>query len=129
MAILDCPPGVTLTSESVFAAVDALLVPTIPTTLSTRTLDQLSDFLADEATRPTMLPFASMVDRRKKLQRELVTQLMRDTPDFLPTVIPNASAIELMGVQRAPVAVYAPSSPSAIAFRELWADVAARLWN
>jgi hypothetical protein len=44
-------------------------------------------------------------------------------------VIPNASAIELMGVQRAPVAVYAPKSPSAIAFRELWADVAARLWT
>ncbi len=128
VAILDCPPGVTLTSESVFAAVDALLVPTIPTTLSTRTLDQLSDFLADEATRPTILPFASMVDRRKKLQRELVITLMRDTPGFLPTVIPNASAVELMGVERAPVAVYAPASPSALAFRQLWADVAARLW-
>ena len=70
-----------------------------------------------------------MVDRRKKLQRELVTLLVRDTPGFLPTVIPNASAVELMGVQRAPVAVYAPQSPAALAFRQLWADIAARLWN
>ena len=47
VALLDCPPGITLTSESVFGAADALIVPTIPTTLSERTLDQLTDFLAD----------------------------------------------------------------------------------
>jgi hypothetical protein len=35
----------------------------------------------------------------------------------------------MMGVERAPVAVYAPASPSALAFRQLWADVAARLWD
>jgi chromosome partitioning protein len=129
VAILDCPPGVTLASESVFAAVDALLVPTVPTTLSKRTLDQLSEFLADHPDRPVILAFASMVDRRKKLQRQLVAELTEHTPGLLPTVIPNASAIELMGVERAPVAVYAPASPSALAFRQLWADVAARLWN
>jgi cellulose biosynthesis protein BcsQ len=129
VAILDCPPGATLTSESVFATVDALLVPTIPTTLSRRTLDQLSEFLAGDPSRPTVLPFASMVDRRKKLQRKLLIALAEETPGFLPTVIPNASAVELMGVERAPVAVYAPASPSALAFRDLWADVAAQLWR
>ena len=70
-----------------------------------------------------------MVDRRKKLQRQLVTELAEQTPGLLPTAIPNASAVELMGVERAPVAVYAPASPSALAFRQLWGDVAARLWN
>jgi chromosome partitioning protein len=129
LAILDCAPGITLTSESVFAAVDALLVPTIPTTLSARTLDQLSDFLAGQPDGPLILPFASMVDRRKKLQRELVVALARDTPGFLPTVIANASVIEQMGVERAPVAVYAPRSSSAEAFRQLWADVARCLWT
>jgi cellulose biosynthesis protein BcsQ len=133
VAILDCPPGITLTSESVFAAVDVLLVPTIPTTLSKRTLDQLSGFLAefptDQPGRPAVMPFASMVDRRKRLQRELVTELVEQTAGFLPTVIPNSSAVERMGVERSPIAVYAPSSPSALAFRHLWADVAARLWN
>ncbi len=129
VAILDCPPGITLTSESVFAAVDALLVPTIPTTLSARTLEQLAGFLADNPGGPLMMPFASMVDRRKKLQRDLVAGLAAGTPGSLATVIPNASVVEQMGVERAPVAAYAPSSPAAAAFRALWAEVAARLWS
>ncbi|MDF2731510.1 MAG: hypothetical protein K0S92_135, partial [Desertimonas sp.] len=45
VAILDCAPGITLGSEAVFRAADALLVPTVPTTLSVRTLDQLTTFL------------------------------------------------------------------------------------
>ncbi|MDP9464907.1 MAG: ParA family protein [Actinomycetota bacterium] len=129
VAILDCPPGITLASEGVFAAADALLVPTIPTTLSKRTLDQLCEFLADHPGGPAILPFASMVDRRKKLQRDLVDRLAEETPGFLPTVIPNASVIEQMGIERSPVGVYAPASPSAEAFRQLWADIAAQLWK
>ena len=127
VVILDCAPGITLTSESVFAAVDALLVPTIPTTLSRRTLDQLTEFLADLEEPPVVLPFGSMVDRRKKLQRDVVAELMASTPGFLPTVIPNASIIERMGVERAPVGVYAPSSAAAAAFVGLWSDISGRL--
>ena len=129
LAILDCPPGITLTSESVFAAADALLVPTIPTPLSRRTLDQLSKFLADYPAPPTILPFASIVDRRKRLQREIADELAAHAFGFLPTAIPNASALERMGVEQAPIATYAPNSLAAIAFRHLWSDVLARLWN
>jgi cellulose biosynthesis protein BcsQ len=128
IALLDCAPGISLSSESVFEAVDALIVPTIPTTLSERTLDQLTGFLADHPHAPMVLPFASMVDRRKRLQRDVVARLMRDTPGFLPTTIPNASVVEQMGIERAPVAVFAPTSTAAVAFRQLWADIAARLW-
>lgn len=129
LALLDCPPGITLTSESVFSAADALLVPTIPTPLSRRTLDQLSEFLAEYPAPPLILPFASMVDRRKKLQREIVAALAVQTCGFLPTAIPNLSSLERMGVERAPVDTYAPNSPGAIAFRHLWSDVLARLWR
>ena len=38
---LDCPPSISLVSESVFEAADALLVPLIPATLSSRTFEQL----------------------------------------------------------------------------------------
>ena len=59
-----------------FHAADALLVPTVPTTLSVRTLDQLSEFLAgDRTTAPEVLPFVSMLDRRKTLHRELCAAL------------------------------------------------------
>jgi cellulose biosynthesis protein BcsQ len=128
LALLDCPPGITLTSESVFSAADALLVPTIATPLSRRTLDQLTEFLADYPAPPAILPFASILDRRKRLQREIAAALA-ETRDFLPTVIPNASALERMGVEQAPIATYAPDNPAAIAFRHLGSDVLARLWN
>ena len=37
LAVLDCPPSISLVSESVFDAADALLVPLIPSTLTLRT--------------------------------------------------------------------------------------------
>jgi cellulose biosynthesis protein BcsQ len=129
VALLDCAPGITLTSESVFDAADALIVPTIPTTLSERTLDQLTRFLAEQTGAPMLLPFASMLDRRKRLQRDLVAHLTQDVPGFLQTPIPNASVIERMGVERAAVAVFAPTSAAATAFRDLWSEIAARIWN
>lgn len=129
VALLDCAPGITLTSESVFDAADTLIVPTIPTTLSERTLDQLTNFLAEQPHAPLLLPFASMLDRRKRLQRDLVAHLMNDVPGFLQTAIPNASVIEQMGTERVPVAVFAPASAAATAFRDLWAEIAARVWN
>lgn len=128
IALLDCAPGITLTSESVFAASNALIVPTIPTTLSQRTLDQLAHFLAEQTNPPILLPFASMLDRRKRLQRDLIAHLMNDIPGFLRTTIPNASVIEQMGVERAPVASFAPTSAAAAAFRDLWTEIAARIW-
>ncbi len=128
IAILDCPPGITLASESVFAACDALLVPTIPTTLSMRTLDQLVNFLAD-TDRPSVLPFVSMIDRRKKLQRDFLEELFERMPAHLPTVIASTSIIERMGIERAPVATFAPRSQSALAYRQLWVDIAGRLWT
>ena len=129
VALLDCAPGITLTSESVFDAADALIVPTIPTTLSERTLDQLTQFLAERNDAPMLLPFASMLDRRKRLQRDLVVHLTRDVPGFLQTTIPNASVIEHMGTQRSPVAQFAPTSTAASAFRDLWAEIATRVWT
>ena len=38
---LDCPPSISLVSESVFEAADALLIPLLPATLSARTLDYI----------------------------------------------------------------------------------------
>ena len=102
-------------------------MPTIPTTLSRRTLDQLTGFLDGLDEPPLVLPFGSMVDRRKKLQREVAAELMASVPAFLPTLIPNSSIIERMGVERAPVGVYAPTSAAAAAFRSLWGDITDRL--
>jgi cellulose biosynthesis protein BcsQ len=128
IAFLDCPPSISLASESVFGASDALLVPVIPTTLSGRTLTQLAAFLEEKGDAPTVLPYFSMVDGRKRLHRELMVSLRGEWPNFLPTVIPAASVVERMGPERAPVATFAPSSVATSAFHGLWTDVSARLW-
>ena len=53
---LDCPPSISLVSENVMHAADVLLVPLIPTTLSVRTLDQLTEFVAGfSGRRPQIL--------------------------------------------------------------------------
>ncbi|MBK6769871.1 MAG: ParA family protein [Ardenticatenales bacterium] len=127
-AVLDCAPGITLTSESVFALADALIVPTVPTTLSLRTLDQLAAHLRKhDAGGAVTRPFLSMVDRRKALHRALADAILDGglpTPfPFLRTVIPYLSAVERMGTQRAPVGVFAPGDAAATAYRALWGEV------
>ena len=47
VVFLDCPPSISLLSENVLHAVDTLLVPMIPATLSVRTFDQLTSFVSD----------------------------------------------------------------------------------
>jgi len=125
---LDCPPSISLVSENVFRAADALLVPVIPTTLSLRTLRQLVEFVDDERIGGlTLLPFFSMVDRRKRLHCEILDTLGQEQPGLLSSCIPNASEVERMGVHRTVVASFAPSSRAALAYRELWQEIRQRM--
>ena len=124
LAILDCAPSISLVSESVFSAADLLLVPIIPSTLSVRTFEQLQGFLAKAGEpSPAVLAFLSMVDRRKKLHRELVESLPATLPAVVDTAIPSASVVELMGVRRSPVVTTLPSSAAAKAYVALWERV------
>lgn len=125
---LDCPPSISRLSENVFNAADALLVPIIPTTLSLRALDQLNTFLARRTERsPLVLPFFSMVDRRKRLHRELIEDLCLAHPDILRGGVPSATAVERMGAHQAPVAAFDRRSPAVSAYADLWDEVLARL--
>jgi cellulose biosynthesis protein BcsQ len=126
--VLDCPPSISLVSENVFHAADALLVPLIPTTLSLRTFEQLESHLGDERlSQVTILPFFSMVDRRRRLHRETVEALLASEARLLRTEIPYASIVESMGARRAPLGTFAPASPAARAYEQLWAEVRQRL--
>ena len=96
--ILDCPPSISLVSENVFKAADALLIPTIPTVLSLRTLEQLLDFCEHNKLQTLkLLPFFSMVDRRKSLHRTIVDTPPNGRVSFLKTNIGYASEVERMG--------------------------------
>jgi cellulose biosynthesis protein BcsQ len=128
VAILDCAPSISLVSESVFRACDLLLVPVVPATLSVRTFEQLQTFLdSQDGASPDVLAFLSMVDRRKRLHRELVIELPRQLPAVAAAVIPAASVVERMGLDREPIVCSAPRSPAARAYATLWAEVSERL--
>ncbi|PPD02946.1 MAG: cobyrinic acid a,c-diamide synthase [Methylobacter sp.] len=125
---LDCPPNISLLSEAVFSAADALVSPIIPTTLSLRTLAQLKDFLDQRGSKqPQLLPFFSMADRRKKLHLEIMHTLTLEHPELLATVIPYASDIERMGVERKPLPAYAPKSALSKAYLALWQEILSRI--
>ncbi len=125
---LDCPPSISLAMESAFRAADALLVPLVPTTLSLRALGQLLRFRERHMRgHPQVLPFFSMVDRRKRLHREVIEQLPARQPAVISVEIPYASEVEQMGTRRAPLAAFAGRSRAALAYRELWLSITRRL--
>jgi cellulose biosynthesis protein BcsQ len=128
LVLLDCAPSISLVSESVFRAADVLLVPSIPTTLSLRTLEQLVRFRAGHPRIEARIwPFFSMVDRRKSLHRELVENPPTHLGDWLGPPIPSSSVVERMGLERTPVGVFAPASDAARAYAALWRALSARL--
>jgi len=124
VVFLDCPPSISLVSENVMHASDTLLVPLIPATLSLRTFDQLTRFVADsKGSHPEIVAFFSMADRRKRLHREVIDTFPRGGARVADTVIPALSIIEQMAERRAPVPAFAPTSRAAHCYEELWAEV------
>lgn len=124
IVFLDCPPGLTLLSENVFAAVDVLLVPLVPAPLSLRTWEQLEQFLDDlDGPRPRVHPFFSMVDGRKRLHADVRAELLRRTTSVLTGWVPAASAVERMGLTRQPLVVSEPASRAALAYVDLWTEL------
>ena len=122
---LDCPSGISLLSENVLRAADVVIVPLVPTPLSVRMLVQLCEFIAGEGWSDlTLLPFFSMVDRRRSLHRELIAQARAQFPRILATEVPSWSEIERMSVRRAPLPASAPKSDAARIYRALWAEIA-----
>ncbi|HEY1842299.1 MAG TPA: ParA family protein [Mycobacterium sp.] len=124
ITFLDCPPSISLLSENVLHAVDTLLVPMIPATLSVRTFDQLTGFVSDfDGRRPQVRAFFSMVDRRKRLHCELVQRLSTERAGILATAIPALSIIEQMAEHRSPVTAFAPHSAASHCYKALWSEI------
>lgn len=122
--LVDCPPSISLVSESVFRAADALLVPLIPATLSARTLEQI-ERVVDHGTG--LLPFFSMADPRKRMHREVMERVASQHPEMLRTAVPFAADVERMGARRMVLDEFAPRGRAARAYRELWQEIGERL--
>jgi chromosome partitioning protein len=125
---LDCPPGISLLSENVLHAADALVVPLLPAPLSLRMLELLQEFIARQGWMDlALLPFFSMVDRRKALHAEIIATTRARCAVLLRTEIPYWSEIERMSVRRAPLPAYARHSAAAQLYAALLNEVHSRL--
>lgn len=113
--ILDCPPGLGEVSDQLFRAVDVIVVPVPPTSLALRCFEQvLAHLERNHERKPLLFPVITMVDRRKKLHQAFVAE----HPDW--PVVPQASVVERMAVERSPVTAFASSSPGAKAIAHVW---------
>lgn len=127
LMIIDCAPSISLMTENIFHIADALLIPLIPTTFSVRAYHQLLKYFSKESSgSPQRLPFFSMYDSRRVLQRDIVAAMSNNVKEMLVTAIPYAKNVELMGEKRLPVSAFAPTSKSGLAFRNLWREIKVR---
>lgn len=114
--IIDCPPGLTETSEQILRASDLIVIPVIPSALSRRSLDAITEYLQrKKAPQVVLAPVFSMVDRR----RHLHLQELAAHPDW--PVIPMASAYERVSADRAPIGALLPRKSAPVeAVAQLW---------
>lgn len=119
--IIDCPPGLGLTAEQVIRGASLILLPMIPSALSTRAADELRQHLDARKNAPPVLPVFNLVDRRRGAHREALAA----SPN--QSAIPMATAMEQMADRHAPLGAYAPKSPAAVAIADLWRQVERQL--
>ena len=93
-------------------------------------LGQLQEFIAAKGwTDLKLLPFFSMVDRRKSLHHEIIANTREQFPAMLATEIPYSSEIERMTLRRAPIPAFAPRSPAALIYSALWTELMPSIWQ
>jgi chromosome partitioning protein len=124
LILLDCPVTISVLAENIFNAADFTLVPLIPTTLCLRTHRQLSSFCKKrnfDAGR--IYTFFSMVDRHKKMHRELIATAPKTLKGVLKSPIPYLAQVEKMGLHREPVVAFSPGSEASRSYQNLWDKV------
>lgn len=127
LVILDCAPSLSFLSENLFRTVDLLLVPTIPTVLSLRTLAQIVDYYKKNGIDTgNIAPFFSMMDKRRALHNVVVSAEQEKPVPFFSTLIPYNADIEKMGVSQSPICA-ALAHPMSRAYISLWLEISARL--
>jgi len=125
--VLDCPAGFSLLTEGVFAAADAVLVPTIPTVLSLRAIVRVIKWAERSGSGSDLVALFSMVDRRKLLHRRACDWSLGHPEAFLTGQIPYASIVEQMTLRRMPLAAFAPRDAATTAFAGIWTELQTRV--
>ncbi|MCU1404155.1 MAG: ParA family protein [Glaciihabitans sp.] len=124
VVILDCPPGAALVAENAVFSANVVVVPLVPSPLSLRSMEQVTEFVEASVSKASIVAFFSMVDRRKTQHRYTVQHLPTTVATVTDVVVPATVQVERMGTARAPIGSYAPTAEAALAYGELWKRVA-----
>jgi chromosome partitioning protein len=123
--IFDCPPTLSPSLEQLLLEVDILLIPMIPSPLSIRAMEQVVEFLKNKKAAPErIIGFFNQVDMRRSLHREAVDNIKKMPVPMLKTWIPADAAVEQMGLRRAPLTSYNQRSRAAVAYIDMWKEIA-----
>jgi chromosome partitioning protein len=121
---IDCPPSLSHLSTQIFKSAHYILMPLIPSTLSQRTYTQVFNHFSEKGLDSRkLLPFFTLVDKRKTLHKETMTDFRDTQPKVIRSTIPASSDIEKMGVNQAPVYIYSKNSDGSLAYRNLWQEL------
>jgi cellulose biosynthesis protein BcsQ len=120
--IFDCPPVLNELSAQIMRAADLVIVPLPPSPLSARAFEAVVEEVRGNGKgHPPILPVLSMLDLRRSLHKAV-----REANPAWPA-IPLASAVEQCATERRPVGAFAPRSPAARAFAQLWTAIEKKL--
>jgi len=126
VVVLDCPPSVSATAAAVLRAADLVVVPLTAGPLAWSAYADLYaevDAMTAER-RPEILAFLTMVDRRKRLHRDLADE---EQPEgFSQVRVPTDSRVERMALEEHPLRAVL-TGRAGQAYGELWKDAASLL--
>ncbi len=120
---IDSPPAFSLLADNIFNASDMIFMPVIPTTLSIRAYNMVKDYFEqNNFPLEKLMCFFTMVDMRKNMHKDVMTELFKDNR-FFEYYIPNLSDVEKMGTKLSPLEEFAPSSYANTCYRALWKEI------
>lgn len=103
--VVDCPPAVSALTPTLLGAADVVLAPLTAGPLAWSAYADLAEevgLVADGA-EDRLLAVLTMVDRRKRLHRDLVEDVTAGTDGFSTTHVPTDSTVERMALDEVPL--------------------------
>ncbi|MCC5948277.1 MAG: ParA family protein [Nitriliruptoraceae bacterium] len=103
--VVDCPPAVSALTPPLLGAADVVLAPLTAGPLAWSAYADLAEEVDAVAagSQDKLLAFLTMVDRRKRLHRDLVDDLAEGTEGFSTVYVPTDSSVERMALDEAPL--------------------------
>ena len=124
LLIIDCPPSFSILAEQVINASEIVLCPTIPSPLSINTIDSMLQlFKKNGLDRKKLHILFSLVDLRRKSQRDIVLNPPENLPGVLKHYIPYNTLLEKMATHRCPLKVYSPQSDINLSYEQILDEV------